>query len=99
MSSTGIEALSPMQEAMPVKRLARLAIRPVKLGEGTIGLLDNAKPGADQLLEAIARRLESKFEVRHFARLRKIPNFSKHITDEEAKQLSHCTAVITAIGD
>ena len=99
MSSSGIEALSPVQAATPVRGLEKLAPRPARLRDGTIGLLDNAKPGADHLLEAIAGRLTSEFGVRHFVRLRKIPNFSKHITDEEAGQLSRCTAVVTAIGD
>lgn len=89
--------LDPTVEAQ-VERLSR-APGIETLAGATIGLLENTKPGAAQLLDIVGEMLEESYPDITLYRSRK-PTFARMAPAEVFEDLSsHCDAVITAIGD
>lgn len=73
--------------------------RPQSLAGLTVGLLENAKPNATVLLEAVARELKDKYgvrEVRMFAK----GYFGTPVEESVVQQMLHnCDFAVAAIGD
>ncbi len=81
-----------------VERPKQLASRPRDLNGKTLGLLDNRKGNADQLLMRIGERLGERYGILDIVYLTK-PIFSRPAPPEQIEQLKRCDIVITAISD
>lgn len=76
-----------------------LAPRVASLGGLVVGLLDNTKPNATQLLEEIGAELSRRFEVDQ-PRLYTKGYFGTPVEEDLLKQIvQECDVVITAVGD
>mgnify|MGYP000569082463 CR=1 FL=1 len=92
-----IQFLDPTTQ--PTGAQARLAPRPTSLEGLTIGLLDNGKRNADQILEFVARQLGELYPGLQFERFRK-PSAYKPAPEELLDQVAaRCRLVITGVGD
>lgn len=76
----------------------RLAERSSSLEGARIGLLFNAKPNADVLLERVRERLSESFPRAAFVYHSK-PTAARPMADEVLQDLSECDAVVNAFGD
>ena len=83
--------------AAPANMGAGLAKRLDALKGKTIGLLDNAKPRADVVLEEVKAYLESKGAVCSIYEYK--PQLSMPLPQEQIERLAKADAVIGAIGD
>lgn len=64
-----------------------------------LGLLNNSKFNADNLLDGIGELLSDRYSIREIIRVTK-PYFGRPIPDDIAKEMaSRCDVMITAIGD
>ena len=73
--------------------------RPQSLAGLTVGLLENAKPNATVLLEAVARELKDKYGVREVRMFRK-GYFGTPVEESVIQQMLHnCDFAVAAIGD
>ena len=73
--------------------------RPQSLAGLTVGLLENAKPNATVLLEAVARELKDKYGVREVRMFRK-GYFGTPVEESVVQQMLHnCDFAVAAIGD
>ncbi len=73
--------------------------RPQSLAGLTVGLLENAKPNATVLLEAVARELKDKYGVRE-ARMFRKGYFGTPVEESVVQQMLHnCDFAVAAIGD
>jgi hypothetical protein len=73
--------------------------RPQSLAGLVVGLLENAKPNATVLLEAIARELKDKYGVREVRMFRK-GYFGTSVEESVVQQMLHnCDFAVAAIGD
>jgi hypothetical protein len=73
--------------------------RPQSLTGLTVGLLENAKPNATVLLEAVARELKDKYGVREVRMFRK-GYFGTPVEESVVQQMLHnCDFAVAAIGD
>lgn len=63
----------------------------------TIGILDNAKPRADVILEEVKQYLESKGAVCSIYEFK--PHLAKPMPREQIERLAQADAVVGAIGD
>ena len=97
MIAAAMEILDPVGSTSATSR--PLAPRPASLAGAVIGVLDNSKPNAGVLLDAVARALARQVGARDVRRWRK-PGASIGATaatlDEIAAQ---CGAVLTASAD
>lgn len=95
--SADIEVVVPTGEVSP--ETFALAAYPATLDGVTLGVLDNAKPNADVLLNAIADELRSRHGVS------RIISFSKNISGLPAAPdvldalTKECAVVLTGSGD
>ncbi len=81
-----------------VERPKTLAERPDGLDGKVLGLLDNRKGNADQLLLRIGERLSERYSLMDIVYLTK-PMFSRPAPEEQLAQLKQCDVVLTAIAD
>jgi hypothetical protein len=73
--------------------------RPQSLAGLVVGLLENAKPNATVLLEAVARELKDKYGVREVRMFRK-GYFGTPVEESVVQQMLHnCDFAVAAIGD
>ena len=94
---TTMVVLDPTLEAAPV--LARMAQRPSTLAGKRIGLLDNGKPHARELLECVEQLLEERLKPAQVLRFRK-PNSSKPAPTELIVDITRqVDAVVNGVGD
>jgi uncharacterized membrane protein len=97
MMSLRMEILDPVGSTAAASR--PLAPRPASLAGAVIGVLDNSKPNAGVLLEAVARALARQVGAREIRRWQK-PGASigaaAAVLDQIAAQ---CGAVLTASAD
>lgn len=64
-----------------------------------IGLLDNTKRNAAQILDAVGRELDTAHRLGEIVRRRK-PNFAMPLTSDEVEDLvAACDAVVIGVGD
>ena len=93
-----MELMSPFGSSDGATQIT-LADRPSSLKGLRLGLLDNSKPNADQLLEAVLEELHDELEPVAVIRGRKpgagVPG-PEALLEELASQ---CDAVIVAVGD
>lgn len=84
--------------AQPTTTSVALAPRPADLRQKRLGLLDNTKANAGELLEAVAALLEGDLEPAEVVRLRVPATLpaDNELLDEIARQ---CDLVIEAVGD
>lgn len=84
--------------AQPTTTSVALAPRPADLRQKRLGLLDNTKANAGELLEAVAALLEGDLEPAEVVRLRVPATLpaDDELLDEIARQ---CDLVIEAVGD
>ena len=74
-----------------------LALRPTSLNGLRVGLLHNAKPGGDVLLEALADQLSGEFALRSVVRHRKaLATMPAPFLQQMATE---CDVVIAALAD
>jgi hypothetical protein len=71
---------------------------PESLEGKTIGLLDNGKPGAARVLDAIYEELRVGLSRVDVVRARK-PHPSKGMTDAERRDLARSHVIVTGLGD
>ena len=64
----------------------------------TVGLLDNGKLNASELLDHAAALLQSRYGVAHIVRLRK-PDASRPAPPEIVAAMRNCDALVSAVGD
>jgi hypothetical protein len=76
----------------------RLAPPLPSLKGALVGLLDNGKANADQLLAEVERLLRAEYGVRELLYRRK-PDFSRPAPAALLAELRACDAIITAVGD
>ena len=89
--------LDPTVEPAPAS--ARMAPRPNSLEGTRIGLLDNGKPHARELLEHVERLLEERFQPAQVIRFRK-PNASKPASGDLIVDIARqVDAVVNGVGD
>ncbi|HVA22773.1 MAG TPA: hypothetical protein VMW62_00085 [Chloroflexota bacterium] len=94
---TKLEVLDPTVEPAPVS--ARMAPRLSTLEGKRIGLLDNGKPHAKELLEWVEQLLEERVKPAQVVRFRK-PNSSKPAPGEFIVDITkQVDAVINGVGD
>jgi hypothetical protein len=73
--------------------------RPQSLAGLTVGLLENTKPNATVLLEAIGRELKDKYGVREVRMFRK-GYFGTPVEESVVQRMLHnCDFAVAAIGD
>jgi hypothetical protein len=73
--------------------------RPQSLAGLIVGLLENSKPNATVLLEAVARELKDKYGVREVRMFRK-GYFGTPVEESVVQQMLHnCDFAVAAIGD
>ena len=73
--------------------------RPLSLAGLTVGLLENTKPNAVPLLEAVGRELKDKYGVREVRMFRK-GYFGTPVEESVVQQMLHnCDFAVAAIGD
>jgi len=72
--------------------------RLMSLAGCTVGLLDNGKIHARELLDYVEEIFRTQQGVAHVVRVRK-PDFSRPVPPEVVASLQHCDAVISAVGD
>ena len=73
--------------------------RPQSLAGLTVGLLENTKPNATVLLEAIGRELKDKYGVREVRMFSK-SYFGTPVEESVVQQMLHnCDFAVAAIGD
>ena len=73
--------------------------RPQSLAGLVVGLLENTKPNATVLLEAIGRELKDKYGVREVRMFRK-GYFGTPVEESVVQQMLHnCDFAVAAIGD
>jgi hypothetical protein len=90
--------MDPFGSPAPPPR-PHLAARPPSLRGLRLGLLDNSKPNADLLLEAVLGELEEEFSPRAVVRRRK-PGAGVPGPQSLLEELGgSCDAVIVAVGD
>ncbi|HEX6512178.1 MAG TPA: hypothetical protein VF157_07770 [Chloroflexota bacterium] len=89
--------LDPTEDAQPGE--ARRAPRSSSLEGKTIGLLDNSKPHAKEVLELVEQLLHERLRPAQVLRFRK-PNSSKPAPDDLiADIVRQCDAVVNGVGD
>ncbi len=89
--------LDPTSPPLPVN--ARLARRPETLNGKRLGLLDNHKRNAAELLEHVQELLSQRYELAGVVKRSK-PDVSRPCPEETVKELAAgCDVLITAIGD
>lgn len=89
--------LSPVGEVGP--RRGSLADRPGTLAGRRVGLLDNTKPGAEEILRRIGQLLVERHGVAA-PLLRVKPSSAVGVPGETATDLrEHCDLIITGVGD
>ena len=74
-----------------------LAKRLDTLNGKTIGILDNAKPRADVILEEVKPSLESKGAICPIYEFK--PHLAKPLPEEQIERLAKADAVVGALGD
>jgi hypothetical protein len=91
-----MQILDPTDERAPVKRT--LAVRPRTI-DGTVALLDIAKPRGNVLIEQIERRLHERLPALRFRHYTK-PTFTKPAPADLRRQIKkECGFVIEALAD
>ncbi len=92
-----MEILDPVAEASPPS--IPLAQRGLDLRGKRLGLLDNSKPNAKELLEAVASALDQRYELARIV-LRRKPTMSVPATEQVLEELAReCDVVLTGSGD
>lgn len=92
-----MEILDPVAEASPPS--IPLAPRGLDLRGKRLGLLDNSKPNAKELLEAVGRALDQRYELARIV-LRRKPTMSVPATELLLEELAReCDVVLTGSGD
>ncbi|MBI3953881.1 MAG: hypothetical protein HY330_05150 [Chloroflexi bacterium] len=92
-----MEILDPVAEAHPPS--VPLAARGLDLRGKRLGLLDNSKPNARELLEAVARALDLRYELASVV-VRRKPTMSVPATESLLDELAReCDVVLTGSGD
>lgn len=81
-----------------VERPKTLAPGLPSLDQKVLGLLDNRKGNADQLLRRLGERLGERYALRDVVYLTK-PIFSRPAPGEQIAQLKACDVVLTALAD
>ncbi len=76
---------------------SNLAKRLGTLQGKTIGLLDNAKPRADVVLDEVKKYLESKGAICSIYEFK--PHLAKPLPKEQIERLAKADAVVGAVGD
>lgn len=94
-----LEAILDPRGAAPDHGAAQLAPRKDSLEGRRIGLLNNAKPNAAEILERVATLLEQRYGVADVMMLSK-PSFAVPADDVMMEKLAEqCDAVIAGVGD
>jgi hypothetical protein len=89
--------LSPVGEVAP--RQGSLADRPGSLAGKRVGLLDNTKPGAEEILRRIGQLLVERHGVAA-PLLRAKPSSAAGVPEAVAAELAErCDLIITGVGD
>ena len=92
-----VSMLDPTSPPLPVD--ARMAERPDTLNGKVLGLLDNHKLNANNLLDDIERLLSERYEFAEVVRTFK-PDVSRPAPSDTLDELiEQCDVVVTAIGD
>ena len=97
VEATKFKILDPTVEALPDTTI--LAPRPDTLSGKTVGLLSNAKPNADKLLDAVYSLLQDTYEFKGVFTIAKEGASRPASKEVMAELLDNCDLVITAIGD
>lgn len=94
--------MSPLMDPIgkSTEALSRLSQRRFSDLDGkTIGLLDNGKPNADRVLDAIAELLQERYQIKEIVRRRK-DNVSLPAPREIVEELAERSDVVIAgVGD
>ena len=89
--------INPVNEAQTAE--STYAPRVTDLSRKRVGLLDNSKNKADQLLDAVAAILDAQYDFSDVVRRRK-PSASKPVAPEVIEELGQtCDVVIVGVGD
>lgn len=92
-----MEILDPVAEARPPS--VPLALRSLDLRGKRLGLLDNSKPNARELLEEVAHALDERYELASVVVVRK-PTMSVPAAEQLLERLAEeCDVVLTGSGD
>ena len=91
-----IRVLDPTAEGATVA--AQSTSRLATLEGRTIGLLDNGKIRARELLDYMEEMLRSQYGVAQVLRFKK-PDASRPAPPEVVAEMKQCTAIISAVGD
>ena len=91
-----IRVLDPTAEGATVA--AQSTCRLATLEGRTIGLLDNGKIRARELLDYMEEMLRSQYGVAQVLRFKK-PDASRPAPPEVVAEMKQCAAVISAVGD
>ena len=94
---TRISILDPTSPPLPAE--ARVAERPDTLNGKVIGLLDNHKHNASELLDSIQEMLSERYEFANVVRRSKHDVSRPCPTDTIEELVKECDVVITAVGD
>lgn len=94
---TGLVVLDPTSAPLPVN--ARMARRPETLNGKVLGLLDNHKRNAAELLDYVHAFISQRYELAGMVRRSK-PDVSRPCPQETVNDLAaQCDVLVTAIGD
>ena len=72
----GLLVLDPTTEPEPMQ--ATIAIRPDTLDSKVVGLLDNAKPNSDRILDMVGELLSKKYHLARVVKVRKPSATGEH---------------------
>ncbi len=89
--------LDPTSDPEPVE--ASMAFRPDTLDSKVLGILDNAKPNADKILDMVGEIVAKRYNLAGVVRRRK-PDPSKRAPQEMLDEMAEeCHFAIVGVGD
>ncbi|MFC1904459.1 hypothetical protein ACFLXT_01640 [Chloroflexota bacterium] len=93
----GLLVLDPTTEPEPMQ--ATIAVRPHTLDSKVVGLLDNAKPNSDRILDMVGELLAKKYHLARVVKVRK-PSATRGAPQEMLDEMAEeCNVAIAGVGD